>query len=295
LPTTAGQSISPSTFSLLLTLIHLQCDEGRPSCKRCIARNDVCEGYRDESTLLFRSENEKAARKVATLSRPTPPSSDRGSSTTPSAVLDQEPPNSVSSTSISIISSPTDEVVPHQEDPTDLSAGLAHSLNLSNPYPWARDPPSSSKKTIEDQAVDSFFEKYVMYPCNSGSSSGFLEFLPPLCKEGNSEGRVALRWAVRAASYASLSNELDNAALGSKALECYGLALQALGEVLKDPECVPNDYDFMTIVVLDIFEVSIRLIFHENMLIAASVSPSRRSRFKRCTRRRHGSHPPSPG
>lgn len=96
-----------------------------------------------------------------------------------------------------------------------------------------------------------------MYPCNDGSSPGFLEFLPPLFKEGKTEGRVALRWAVRAASYASLSNEQNNPALGAKALECYGLALSALGEALSDPSYVPNDYEFMTIVVLDIFEVSV--------------------------------------
>jgi hypothetical protein len=212
--------------------------------------------------LLFRSENEKAARKVARrrastddISRATPPHSSRNSSVTPSNA--PTPPFSYApSVSVSSISSPSDGGVPLIEDPTDLSAGLAYSLNLSNPYPWAKNPPPASKQLVEDQAVDQFFEKYVMYPCNNGSSPGFLEFLPPLFKEGKTEGRVALRWAVRAASYASLSNEQNNPALGSKALECYGLALSALGEALSDPSYVPNDYEFMTIVVLDIFEVS---------------------------------------
>ena len=47
------------------SLTRPQCDEGRPSCKRCVARNELCEGYRDETTLLFRSENERAALRVA--------------------------------------------------------------------------------------------------------------------------------------------------------------------------------------------------------------------------------------
>ena len=95
-----------------------------------------------------------------------------------------------------------------------------------------------------------------MYPCNNGSSPGFLEHLPSLYVDGNFiEGRKALRWAVRAASYASLSNEQNSPALGNKALECYGLALSALGESLSKPSSVPSDYDLMTIVVLDIFEV----------------------------------------
>lgn len=150
--------------------------------------------------------------------------------------------------------------MPIQEDPTDLSAGLSYSLNLSNPYPWVRDVPPSVKQSVEDQAVDQFFEKYVMYPCNNNSSPGFLEHLPSLFTEGNYvEGRKALRWAVRAVSYASLSNEQNNRALASKALECYGLALSALGEALSDPSMVPNDHEFMTIVVLDLFEVSVSI------------------------------------
>jgi hypothetical protein len=225
--------------------------------------------------LLFRSENEKAARKVArrgpsaeNISRPTPPASSRNSSVTPSVA--PTPPGLnysiyAPSLSVSSISSPSEGGVPLAEDPTDLSAGLSYSLNLNNPYPWAKSPPPSSKQSVEDQVVDQFFEKYVMYPCNNGSSPGFLEFLPPLFKDGKVEGRVALRWAVRAASYATLSNEQDNPALGSKALECYGLALSALGEALSDPSYVPNDYEFMTIVVLDIFEVRILVLSFGNI------------------------------
>jgi hypothetical protein len=76
-------------------------------------------------------------------------------------------------------------------------------------------------------------------------------------KEVNVEGRFALRWAVRAAAYADISKDQKSSALGSKALECYGMALRALGESLSTPGKVPDDYDLMTVVVLDIFEVSL--------------------------------------
>jgi hypothetical protein len=110
-----------------------------------------------------------------------------------------------------------------------------HSLNLSNPYPWAKICSPISKPSLEDQAVDQFFEKYFMYPCNDGSSPGFSEHLPSLLQQmKHKEGRVALRWAIRAASYASLSNEQDSPALGNKALEYYDLALSALEESLSD-------------------------------------------------------------
>lgn len=93
-----------------------------------------------------------------------------------------------------------------------------------------------------------------MYPCNNRSSPGFLEHLPSLFKDVQVEGRLALRWAVRAASYASLSAESESPTIGNKALQCYGLALTALAEALADTKREPDDYVLMTVVVLDMFE-----------------------------------------
>jgi hypothetical protein len=143
-------------------------------------------------------------------------------------------------------------------DPSDLSAELISSLKISTTYPWAKAAPQAPAPSVEDAAVDQFFEKYVMYPCNHRSTPGFLEHLPSLVAgEFKLEGRMALRWAVRATAYASISKEQDSVALGDKALECYGHALSALGEALKDPAHAPDDMTLMTIVVLDIFEVSL--------------------------------------
>ncbi|CAM1502040.1 Fc.00g040240.m01.CDS01 [Cosmosporella sp. VM-42] len=99
-----------------------------------------------------------------------------------------------------------------------------------------------------------FMDKYVIYPCNSSSSPGFLEHLPGLFKEVNIEGRYALRWAVQAASFADLSKEQGSNDLTAKALEHYGNALSALGKSLAEKGKTPDDYDLMTVVILDIFE-----------------------------------------
>jgi hypothetical protein len=118
---------------------------------------------------------------------------------------------------------------------------------LRNPYPWLKGLPSEMMPPVEEQAVDNFMEKYVIYPCNQTSSPGFLEV--------NVNGRYALRWAVRAAAYADLSKDQDSDILARKALQCYGMALSSLGDSLATPGKVPDDYDLMTVVVLDIFEV----------------------------------------
>ena len=109
--------------------------------------------------------------------------------------------------------------------------------------------------TVEDHIITDFFEKYVVYPCSDRSSPGFLEHLPSLFKEVEVEGRYALRWAVRAAAYASMSATEQKDGHRQRALHCYGLALSALGVALSDPKRALDDYTLMTIVVLDLFEV----------------------------------------
>lgn len=140
------------------------------------------------------------------------------------------------------------------ESSSDLSIAEASSLRVPSAFPWAKRVPENLQPSAQDQAVDMFFEKFVMYPCNENSTPGFLEHLPSLFKDIKKEGRVALRWAVRAAAYASLSNEQENALLYNKALQCYGLSLSNLGESLKNPETKPDDYILMTVVILDLFE-----------------------------------------
>lgn len=72
----------------------------------------------------------------------------------------------------------------------------------------------------------------------------------------NTQGRYALRWAVLAAGYASLSKDRDDKSLGAMALDYYGRALSVLGQCLADPSVIPDDHILMTVVVLDLFEVS---------------------------------------
>ena len=214
-----------------------QCDEGRPACKRCTLRGDICSGYRDESSLIFRNENEKASRGAKHVRR-------RASvgSLTRLAVPSQSSPKSGTSRGDLC----RDDLSPSE---------IVEFTNSKSPYPWVKNVPQASAPSAEDQAVSQFFEKYVMYPCNHGSSPGFLEQLPGLFGEVNSGGRLALRWAVRAAAYASLSNERNDPTLGNNAIKCYGRALSALAESLTDTKAAPDDHILMTVVVLDLFEV----------------------------------------
>lgn len=138
-----------------------------------------------------------------------------------------------------------------------LAPEEADGVQTSNLHRWLKaPPPKQSQPPLEEQAVDLFMDKYVLYPCNQTSSPGFLEHLPSMFKEVNNiNGRHSLRWSVRAAAYADISKDQDSDALARKALQCYGMALKALGDSLAAPGKEPDDYDLMTVVILDIFEV----------------------------------------
>lgn len=210
---------------------------------RCVTRSELCVGYRDESDLLFENETEKVIQKIKTpgvvaqkmLKWPSPPSlSSTSSAGGRSRARSQSP--SRNNTPASSITTPnfTD----------DMSESLAKG-------------PAASYKTEEETeaAVSYFFDRYVLYSCNGSSSPGFLEHLPCLFKEVNIEGRHALRWAVKATALADVSRlEGSQPEAAAAAFDCYGESLSALRTSLSEKGKVPDDYDLMTVVVLDIFE-----------------------------------------
>ncbi|KFY28446.1 hypothetical protein V491_00459 [Pseudogymnoascus sp. VKM F-3775] len=214
----------------------VRCDEGRPSCRRCVKRNEVCEGYRDEASIIFRHETEKVIEHVRASQ----------SLFSPSSQVSSQPPMRKRSRSVggdSRWSSMSDQ----SADPSVVAPGEAASIKLKNAHSWLKELPSGMRAPVEDQAVDNFMDKYVIYPCNQTSSPGFLEHLPCMFQEVNINGRYALRWAVRAAAYADISKDQDSNILVRKALQCYGMALSALKDSLTaTPGKTPDDYDLMT-------------------------------------------------
>ncbi|KAI8721977.1 Zn(2)-C6 fungal-type domain-containing protein [Fusarium sp. LHS14.1] len=205
----------------------VKCDRGRPSCQRCIARSELCVGYRDEGDLMFQHETEKIVQRSQTASISTASTSSPPSRRTRSRSLERASESSFTSRT---------------------------SLNLPSAFPWLKNPSSIKTLSDKDQAAGLFMDKYVLFPCNESSSPGFLQHLPCLFKEVNVEGRYALRWAVQACAFADLSREQSSEELVGRSLECYGRALNALGQSLAEKDKAPDDYDLMAVVILDIFE-----------------------------------------
>ncbi|KAF5566400.1 negative acting factor [Fusarium napiforme] len=137
---------------------------------------------------------------------------------------------------------------------SESSFSSTASINLPAAFPWLKDQSKTEPASKDEQIANIFMEKYVLLPCNESSSPGFLEHLPCLFKEVNIEGRYALRFAVQACAFADFSREQGSEELVKRSLECYGSALSALGQSLAEKNKTPDDYDLMTVVMLDIFE-----------------------------------------
>ncbi|TVY61770.1 hypothetical protein Focb16_v013566 [Fusarium oxysporum f. sp. cubense] len=209
----------------------VKCDRSRPSCQRCIARNELCVGYRDEGDLMFQHETAKVVLKSQTS---TPSNSSRSNTS--------KSPRDHRTRSRSV------------ERASESSFSSTASINLPAAFPWLKDQSKTEPVSKDDQIANTFMDKYVLFPCNESSSPGFLEHLPCLFKEVNIEGRYALRFAVQACAFADLSREQSSEELAKRSLEYYGHALSALGQSLAEKNKTPDDYDLMTVVMLDIFE-----------------------------------------
>ncbi|CAH0054547.1 unnamed protein product [Clonostachys solani] len=203
-----------------------RCDQGRPSCQRCVTRSEPCVGYRDELDLCFQDQTQQTVQKIGLVSQqfnektcPIPSRNHRARSRS----LDR------------IKARP-----------------VQHHTALASPQLYG----GGHNEELKDEAVSTFLDNYVLYPCNESSSPGFLEHLPGLFKEVNVSGRLALRWAVEAASLADHSCRKNDADSARKALQQYSQSLNALGKSLSKNGKEPDDYDLMTVVVLDIFEAS---------------------------------------
>ncbi|KAI0592733.1 hypothetical protein F4775DRAFT_587349 [Biscogniauxia sp. FL1348] len=161
-------------------------NQEQPACQRCVNRDEICEGYRDKASIIFRHE-------------------------------------------------------------TDRITASVHAATLQSP---PKPTPDRPKLTPGGAAVDRFIDKYVVYPCSETSSPGFLGHLPSLLQDANVEGRFALRWTMRGATYVDLSQSQEDDALARETFYCYNMSLSALRRSLSTPGKLPDDHDLLTVTFL---------------------------------------------
>ncbi|KAG9253963.1 uncharacterized protein F5Z01DRAFT_655617 [Emericellopsis atlantica] len=201
----------------------VKCDEARPSCQRCVARQEVCVGYRDDSDLTFHDETTKVVQRYKHLD----------------------------DSSLPQVAIPRRASVGH---PISRSTFRVHNRSFPPEPGFSDSVKHHDQNDLDNQLALDFMDNFIIRPCDESSTPGFLEHLPSLFNEVNVKGRYALRWAVQAAAFANLSGRGGSGHFETKALESYGHSLVALERSLAKQGKQPDDYDLMTVVMLDIFE-----------------------------------------
>lgn len=218
-------------------LTFLQCDEEKPSCRRCRRLRQPCPGYREASTIKFKSQNEYAKQQVqirdawkVTRSRE------------PRIKQPESSPQSVSSFSSSTFTS-SSEALP--------TFPKTHSLpSKGSPLP------KSIYLPPEHHATANFFTDWLL----PAPPLGHFNFLPDLMNYAsvmdNASVTPCLSPALTAVALASLSTKFHRPDLLAYSRVYYGRALNGVNAALRDDKTVRSDGVFVTTFLLGRYEVS---------------------------------------
>ena len=200
----------------------IKCDEGRPVCAQCIRTKRECAGYRDRSSLIFRSQNQVAEKRARGIPLRTPP------------------PRSASSTHLPV------------DDREVGDRALQWRVPLK-PIPQTLIP------TVKERALAFFFQKYILLPPivrradGLPQRKGYLARLGPLYQTTASDS--ALERITSAVSLAAYGHAPSRKHLRGEAQSQYASAMKQLKMDLNDPEVAVQDRTFMAITLFGMYEV----------------------------------------
>lgn len=221
----------------LNALLCVQCDEGKPSCDRCLRRDQTCGGYRDPKDVKFVHATGKPKAKTSLsaseLPSPTPP-------------IDYSDDDGVSDIETLQVSRRTRSRTRSRIRPAVLEEGDAFD---TSPFPLLGQP---GVQDWEEQATCFFYHRYTL-SSSYNDNPGWLDFLPDLFQQ--SEPESALAHSTRAISFASLSSASLVKNLSTRGHRSYGLALKTLNASLREPSEVLQDSLIVAILLLALYEV----------------------------------------
>ena len=212
-------------FILTLTANRHQCDEGKPTCKRCEKSKRECGGYRPEFEIVHRDQTGSTLRRL----RKTPGQQDHGQSAT------SFPPGFVFV----------------QEEPEPWQQRRRSSRSPS--------PEAALNVPLAHRGSCYFASNFILLPLGS-APHGFMEYLVPLM-EVEPPGS-ALRYVFNACAFALLGNRAraDGVDLAQLSLKEHTLALAQTHKALGDPAVASTDSTLAAVLLLCLYEVRLLLI-----------------------------------
>ncbi|KAL4926810.1 Zn(II)2Cys6 transcription factor domain-containing protein [Aspergillus undulatus] len=195
----------------------LKCDRVKPACSQCKRAHKECSGYREESSLLFRDENERIIRRSK--------AAHERSQVKAHAIVRKQAPNA-------------------RLEVVKLSGTNAQPHALVWPMPGIY-------LDVDAHGLQFFFRHFSNKPWADGDSSGGKS--QDLLRDIDTN--TSLRNAVVSVGLGALSNVNGDRKLLSLARQRYGATLRAVRNVVKDPSCGNVGTLMKMIVMLAIFEM----------------------------------------
>lgn len=115
--------------------------------------------------------------------------------------------------------------------------------------------PSPIQHELEARARDIFYAEWIAYPHGCGENPGYLELLPGM--EARASPHSALGLAVDAFALANIHHfQVSSCSLRQLARAKYGAALSAIRKAVVSGSFGVDDSMLMTLLIIDMFEVS---------------------------------------
>ncbi|KAL8668781.1 MAG: hypothetical protein Q9168_006606 [Polycauliona sp. 1 TL-2023] len=224
----------------------IKCGEQRPACTQCATSNRICPGYTHLFDLVLRDQTESVTRKAqrkgkrdAANAKITANAVDKPSTVVLPGYSDRQRPIGTLRTSSSHIASPT-------------HSGYFLPLSL----------PKSFHDSPEDQAVNGFFQNYVLIPRHQHSRRGYLDCLLPLYQNTRHDSLLSL--ATTAMALAVEGGSPSTAHYRQISHSFFGRALVKTSRAIRDPVESINDETLMAVMLLS---------FYERVLATAEAKP----------------------
>lgn len=210
----------------------MQCDELRPSCRRCQNLCVACPGYRPENELVFRDMNDSIEKRVIK----------KRSEITQQKLATRPKYSKVNSTHN--LPTPSSELGAPTY-PSESNSIVRHSAAMP-----IRNQLSSD---WDDIAMCRFFADYVIETDDLHCSPGFLDKLPQLYNAFHKSDSV-LNLALSAVSLSNYSYHVNSGDLQNQARRSYGRGLVALNRSLS--QGLPtSDHVLAGVIILNMYEV----------------------------------------
>ncbi|TGO49997.1 hypothetical protein BCON_0194g00070 [Botryotinia convoluta] len=257
----------PSKGCYLCRARRIKCDEGKPSCMRCLKSKRECPGYRDEFELKLRDQTKATKRKSSTPFDNNIPtftidsysyqfgqngnvrSTKRRMNTSENGTI-YRTINSIKTTTTNsfYISSYADY------GSTEPSMPISPVLDIENELPWSPKTviPRQLSPPIDQQATCFFLSNFVLLP-RGHTAKGNLDFLIPLVYASSRETSLVL--ALNAVALVAFANQPNARKLLPLADRQYVTALNQINNDLQDVQKAKEDATLAAVFLLSFYEL----------------------------------------